>query len=269
MVGYKLINSNNQKITNNGKKMSNRNLGYGLDFNGSSNYMEVQHNTAIDFDYTDDFSFSFFVKPTLFQSNLSDRGFGKFRDSSATPFNGYDIGFSCLDVLGEQRWYLYLVLFESGVARKGVRYFLPFSEVFDAVQHVVFVKSTTSSNNWQIWLNGDNLPVSVFLNDNITTSIKNTFNAIVNYQLTTTSYEPNIIYDIKAYNSVLSLSNIEQLYIYNNYTTNCVLHIPFNEIVGVTTPELINNIPTTLVGYTLGDKPFRDIQSTIVQQYTI
>lgn len=240
------------KLANNGKRLSNRNLGYGVYFNEISNYVEFN---TINLGYLDNWSISFSVK-------LLDFTFGTnpiFSKSAEMPYFGFTIYF---DLTAINLIYINNINFNQHHIKANIG-------VVDInkIYHVVIVNEGGVK---KIYVDGNlvNLTtISFYGNDFNYPNYPARLNVI--WGLTFTYHADKIIYDLKIFNTALIQENVTQLYKKNNYTTNMIYHLPFNQITGTTTPEKVGGGVANLVGYNTGDKPLRDIQGTTVGQFII
>lgn len=240
------------RLTNNGKRLTNRNLGYGLYFNNNSNYVEFN---TINLGYLDNWSISFSVKLLNFTFGTN----AIFSKSAEFPYFGFTTYF---DTNGINLIYannlslnLHQVKADIGVVD------------IDKIYHVVIVNEGSTK---KIYIDGDlvNLSTLSFYGNNFNYS---NYPARLNviWGLGFTYHADKIIYDLKIFNSALIQDNVTQLYKKNNYTTNMIYHLPFNQISGTTTPERVGGGVANLVGYNSGNKPLKDILGNTVQNYTI
>lgn len=257
MVGYRLENNNGQKITNGVRKLTNRNLDYGLNFDGSNDYVNIPYNPLFAFNVTDDFtiSFSFSVdafKPftCLFGNILSQGGYyGGINDN-----NIITIGFVTIFPYIERAEYVFVPPLVLGKSYN--------------------VVITFSNKIAKIYLDGKEYPIISAGVYPPTISYFNPLRLGVYDPIPTSFQHDGVMFDFKLFNKTLNQAESIELSTYNRTpitaTSNLILHLPFNEITGTTvTDKSASGLNGTLVGYNSGEKPLRDIQNTTVQEFII
>jgi hypothetical protein len=260
------MKNNNKPLQNNQKLLVNKNVSYGLSFNGSNqelifnNNLLTVANTYLQPNLPFSVSFSFYVTNAMFSGN----GQGNFlwvNNNSA---------YGTLQTKG-----LNIISFENTGIINIVLSNLTFGERFIGVQipfsflnQVVNVTFTHDGNVFKGYFNGNLQQVGT--SGTLTGTIDYTTGIVpgIRYD-SSTFFQKGTIHYIKIYNRELTPTEVAQQSRYNNIETNMVYHIPFNAINGTTTPETVLGNPATLVNYSIGEKPFRDIQNNIIQNYIV
>lgn len=230
-------------------------IGNGLRFDGVNDYVSIPcpSNSSLDFEYTDNFSFSVFVKPDLTEgASGSDRGINRLQSGN---FVGYDIMFMRFNA----NTYRIAIAILGGGGFLYVSFDEPFTNVTGQLIHYVFVKQGNNANTFKIYKNGVSLPLTIEANSPQTSSIKSNKPVILNGTvLDPSALNKNEIYDLKAFNKALTQLEVTELF--NNKgsqipisaQSNIVADYGFNQKQGTTLIDtqgnngtLINFVNTT------------------------
>lgn len=234
--------------------ITNRNVGYGIRLNGSTQSITTANNVIVDLNTPISFSFHIAIL------------------GNTTPFDGIfsnaggDSGIFCLVRAGVD-YKIEFALLNNGASRfnnVSINQSLNLGEVY----HIVFTKdSGFSLNNFKGYINGKDKSFypspfnALIASDNVFPQSNLRIGSIQ------TNVRANmILYDLKVYNKKLSPIEVEQQSIFNNVTDGLIHQYKFNRLP---ITDKVTNSPTILTGYNTGDKPLRDIQNTIVNNYVI
>lgn len=205
-------------------------IGNGLKFDGVNDYVTIPCplNAPLDFDYTDDFSFSVWIRIDANTSDDgSDRGINRIQSGDAV---GYDIMFMKVGSV-----------FRTAIAMIGGNGFLyvlntePFENVAGQLVHYVFIKDGNNANNFKIYKNGVALNLTIAGNSPQTSSIKSHKPVILNHQLSTSGFNKNDFYDFKAFNKAITPAEVLELFntkankIPSTAQSNLVANYTFNQ----------------------------------------
>jgi hypothetical protein len=209
----------------------------GRDFNGSSDYVNVSHSTSLNFERTDSFTLSAWVKTssTEFQGIIS-----KMENSS--PYRGYDLSIHnnhlVFDIIGT--W-------ETSAIQKYSR-----TDITDGRWHHVAATydGSSSADGINLYIDGypDENP-GVYV-DNLTTTIQQTTNLRIGSR-TGGGYFDGIIDEARVYNTELSKSAI-----YNEYQESLVSYWKLDETSGSTATDFIGTNDGTASGTTIVDAKY-------------
>lgn len=235
--------------------IENRNLGYGLALNENPtfiNYVDCG-NVANYGSESYSISCSFLVRnlanvPFLFSKGLFPNG-GNY----LTLYPNGSVG-----------WFFF-----SGTSGYFGLFSVNNTIPLNQIVNVVLIKN---GNFCSMFVDGE--PITLIRQDSVAGTIPVALNFIIgkHYQ---PSYQFNgIFYDFKIFDKVLNQIEAEEMNIYNNIpltaNSNVVMHLGFNGVTGTTIRDKSSNGNNgTLIGYNAGDKPFRDIQNSIVNNYVI
>lgn len=258
------LQNNGRYLRNNGVLLNNGNQSYGLNFNGNQqvlfdNNILTLAQSFLQPNLSFSVSISFRVDANMFNPN----GQGNFLWLNNNSL--YDgVNTKGLNVVSVSSGFVSIILINLNL---GVR--VTFCSINPSdLNEIVNITFTHDGNVFKSYYKG-------YLQQTGTTG---TISGVIDY---TTGVTPGIrynnpvynqkgvIYDIKIYNKELNATECFNQSIYNNIISNCIYHIPFNSLVSSTTPEIIQGLPATLSGYSLGEQPIRDINNNIVTQYTI
>jgi hypothetical protein len=260
------MKNNNKPLQNNQKLLVNKNVSYGLSFNGSNqelifnNNLLTVANTYLQPNLPFSVSFSFYVTNAMFSGN----GQGNFlwinNNSNYDGITTKGLNIASVDNTGIIDIVLNNLTF--GIRFVGVQIPISF------INQVVNVTFTHDGNVFKGYFNGNLQQVGT--SGTLTGTIDYTTGIVpgIRYDVST-FFQKGTIHYIKIYNRELTPTEVAQQSRYNNIETNMVYHIPFNAINGTTTPETVLGNPATLVNYSIGEKPFRDIQNNIIQNYIV
>lgn len=259
MVGYRLENNNN-KIVNNGKKLSNRNVSYGLALNGSDNYVQVPTG-GLQTNYNDNFSISCSIKINAITNTFNPLFIG----NETIPLGV----FFYIDTSVNR---LALVLFNDAVS--GETWQCPFTLTTTQVYNL---SVTYNAGICMFYINGESVSPTVNVRFGGYDGTQNTTQPLgytVAARPSIGFYVNSIFYDLKVFNKNLTLTEATELGTYNRTPTtaqaNLVLYLGFNALNGLTVLDKSGNGNNgTLVGYNSGETPLRDINGTVIQEYII
>lgn len=184
-------------------------IGNGLRFDGVNDFVSIPCplNSPLDFDFSDDFSFSVWInqKTNATQSN-SDKGINRI---STGDLKGYDIGFFTYN----NNFLLFIALLNnSNNLISFVLFSEPLTNVANQNINYVFVKESSDANNFKIYKNGVPLTLEIIINNTPTGTMKSNKEIVINSQKGTNDFNKNDMHKLQAFSNALNQQEITELY---------------------------------------------------------
>jgi len=244
--------------------------GAGLKFDGVNDYVTIPCplNSALDFDFADNFSFSVWGRFRPDSGGGNDKGINRI---ASGQLGGYDIGF----VLLGSSFSVFIVLWNgSNALISVVRFIEPMAGVDNLLNHYVFVKDTSDANNFRIYKNGVPLAVSVLVNAAPSGTMKSSKAIVLNTQVGASAFCNNTLYDLKAFNKTLTQSEVNVLFdekgsiVPATALANLVANYTFNQKTGTSLIDAQGN-NGTLINFAItspgaGNAWVDDLQNSIL-----
>jgi hypothetical protein len=258
---------NNQKMLRNSANqiLSNKNVNYGLNFNGSqelvfNNSFLTIANTYLQPNLPFSVSFSFYVTNAMFSGN----GQGNFlwinNNSNYDGITTKGLNIASGDNTG-------IIYCNSANLTLGLR-FIVVQIPISFINQVVNVTFTHDGNVFKSYFNGNLQQVGT--SGTLTGTVDYTTEIVPGIRYDSpTFFQKGVIFYTKIYNRELNFEEVVQQSRYNSVESGLIYHLPFNSINGATTPELITGNSASLVNYSIGETPLRDILNNVVQNYTV